>query len=87
MSLTLDKFFNRFRQSAISSLDSRAQMTQLAGGFKYLEKMKKSFARAQIISKMWWCIPFAKSAEVNNNLLRDVLCDVNLRPEARHTHV
>ena len=32
-------------------------------------------------------IPFTKSAEVNNNLLRDVLCDVNLRPEARHTHV
>ena len=56
MSFTFCRFFNLLRQRAISSRDSRAQMTQVVGGFKYLknvvEKDLEGFTRKVLTRKV-----------------------------------
>ena len=37
----LERFFSLFKQSAISSRDSKVHVTQYAGGFRYLKNKNK----------------------------------------------
>ena len=95
---TLLRPFIFFKQSASSSLDSSAALTQPLGGCKYLKikdeylidnpatfpfQCNESLARLGILA----FLPFTPSTEVQCPCFRNTLCNINLRPETCYARV